>query len=345
MGFTFKSFVMKYLILYILFMLVPTITLAQELIVPDCQVKYVIKNALLEQAGNCAIWNLSEAELQEQPHKVVRSTCEQDTSVIFVREFDTNNLFKYSDGELRIAGLENNLTKITLEHMEIYSKRNMVYGDSICGDFKGYGIYSDKLNLNISGSYRTIVDGVGTIILPSNTRLEGIKRLKTRRVVNINKKQLEMIEYRWFTKEYLFPILEKINVSCNGKDLGNIAYYIPTSGLDKVDVVQGNLYAKRYKQRNGDEIVKSKQHNNDGVSYSIVGTPDDGSHCLSIDILHDNTKIAYHLYTLEGMSVFSSAGLSRSSGHYDEKLPRLRHGNYIFTIRINDTQYSYKIQL
>ena len=327
-------------------MLVPTITLAQELRVPDCQAKYIIDHASLEQEGNGAVWNLSEAELQEQSYKVAYSTYEHDSSVISLNEFDTSNLYKYSDGELRMAGLENKLTKITFEQMELYSKSNMTYGDSFCGDIKGHGIYSDKLDLRISGSYKTIVDGVGTLILPDNTKLEGIRRLKTRRVVNINKKQLIMIEHRWFIKESLFPILEKIDVSCNGINLGKIAYYIPIFGLDKVDVVQGNLHSKQYKQpRSGDEIIRSKQNNHDGVSYFIAGTQDNGSYYLSIDILRANTKIAYNIYTLEGMSVFSSKGRTRNSGHYEEKIPRLRHGNYIFAIRVNDMHYSHKIQL
>lgn len=333
---------MKYLMIYVLFILVPKITLAQGLRVPDCQTKYVIDNALLAQEGNGVVWDLSEADLQEQPHEVIYSTCEQDSFIMFVKEFDTCNLYKYSDGKLQVAGLENKLTKITFEQMEIYSKSNMAYGDSIYGDFNGHGIYSDKLTLSINGSYKTIVDGMGTLILPDNKKIEGIKRLKTQRVVNINKRQLTMTEYHWFAKENLFPVLEKMDVSCNGKDLGNIAYYIPIFALDKVEVKQDNPCTK---QRSGDDKIKSKQYNNDGVSYSIVGTQDDGSHCLSIDILHANTKITYNLYTLEGMSVFSSAGLSWNSGHYDEKLPRLRHGNYIFTIRINDMQYSHKIQL
>ena len=145
---------MKHILSIIAFAFLSLASRAQEFDHPISQTKFLVENEDLDSFGEDCIWSLKEAELQNLPEKSLYYISDSDSTLLIKEEDHTQKQYFRLNDELYIAGLENKLTKIIYDQMELYAKRNFEYGDSICGVFFGHGLYCDKVQLSQCQEWR-----------------------------------------------------------------------------------------------------------------------------------------------------------------------------------------------
>lgn len=315
---------------------------AQEFDQSISQTKYLVENADLDSFGENSIWSLEGAELEKLPEKSLYYISNNDSSLLINEEDDTQNLFSRINDDLYIAGLENKLTKITYETKELYTKRNFQYRDSISGTFAGHGLYSDKVKLSVNGTYTTIVDGIGSLVLPDNKTIENIIRVTTiRKIENIGK-VLIIKENRWLEQSNLLPIIERTEIYYSNASLGSVTYYTPTNSCsEKLTSKQKGKQEKHsatYKVEN--RFNKSQKE----IDFSISKNNKENSPTISFDISQNASSISYEIYTLDGICIYKSETMSLQKGKYVKSLPMLNHSNYIVNFIINNKHCAKKVQ-
>lgn len=333
---------MKYILFIISFAFQSTVAKAQEFDQTISQTKYLVENADLDSFGEKSIWSLEEAELEKLPMISLYYISGNDSSLLINEEDDTQNLFLKINDELYIAGLENKLTKITYAQKELYAKRNFQYGDTISGVFVGHGLYSDKVQLSVNGSYATIVDGTGSLVLPDNKTIENIIRVTTTRKIENIGKVLIIKENRWLEHSHLLPIIERTEVYYNNISLGSVTYYTPANGNSEEPT---NKKKNKQEKHFAPPTVASRFNKfQDGIYFSIYKNSTTNSPTITFNITRNASSISYEIYTLEGICIYKSETMTLQKGNYVKSLPMLNHSNYIVNFIIDDKHYTKKIQ-
>ncbi len=300
---------MKYLQLSTMILLLPTKLLAQHLEIPKVQEKYIVQNVQLDAKGENAIWTLKDADIQDNPSKVTYEPSKQDSSFWFKKELDSYVIYKVQDNKLFMQGLENKLTKVSYEEMEVFYKDDLCYGDSICGTFKGNGLYSDKKFLNIEGTYQTVVDGIGTLVLPDGNEIKNIRRFYTERTVKNDNKSLFVKEYRWYTEGMRLPCLEAQELVCAQKTLGQITYFTPclANALQEPDANDKHRgSSQNSKDIRNKRLTKDARNVNSLFSFSLYSKEKDGQNMVSYNIRENDVAVSYGLFTTDGKTIYTT---------------------------------------
>lgn len=262
---------------------------------------------------------------------------------LLIKEEDhTKNLYSRLNDELYIAGLENKLTKIIYDQKELYVKKNLEYGDSICGVFSGHGLYSDKVQLSVNGTYTTVVDGAGCLVLPENKTIEDVLRVTTvRKIENIGKTFI-IKENRWIKRNHLLPVIERTEISCNNVSFGSVTYYTPANGFS--EETTSKQKSKQEKHSATPNVANRLNKSQEEIFFSINKNSQESSPTISFDISEKTSSISYEIYTLDGVRVYHSDAMTLHKGHYEKSLPILHRSNYIVNFIIDDRHYAKKVQ-
>lgn len=333
---------MKHILSIIAFAFLSIASRAQEFDQPISQTKFLVENEDLGSFGEDCIWSLKDAELQKLPEKSFYYISDSDSTLLIKEEDHTQNLYSRLNDELYIAGLENKLTKIIYDQKELYVKKNLEYGDSICGVFSGHGLYSDKVQLSVNGTYTTVVDGAGCLVLPENKTIEDVLRVTTvRKIENIGKTFI-IKENRWIKRNHLLPVIERTEISCNNVSLGSITYYTPANGFS--EETTSKQKSKQEKHSATPNVANRLNKSQEEIFFSINKNSQESSPTISFDISEKTSSISYEIYTLDGVRVYHSDAMTLHKGHYEKSLPILHRSNYIVNFIIDDKHYAKKVQ-
>lgn len=333
---------MKHILSIIAFAFLGIATKAQEFDQPFGQTKYLVENADLDSCGENCIWSLKDAELQKLPEKSFYYISSNDSTLLIKEEDHTKSLYSRLNDELYNAGLENKLTKIIYDQMELYAKRNFEYRDSICGVFSGHGLYSDKVQLSINGSYTSIVDGIGCLFLPEGNTIENVIRVTTVRKIENLEKTLVIKENRWFKHCNLLPVIERTDVSSNNVSLGSVTYYTPANGFS--EETTSKQKSKQEKRSATPTIANRLNKHQEEIPFSISKNSKESCPTISFDISKKTSSISYEIYTLDGVRIYHSDAMPLHKGHYEKSLPIQHRSNYIINMIIDDKHYAKKVQ-
>ena len=333
---------MKHILSIIAFAFLSLTSRAQEFDQPFSQTKYLVENADLDSFGENCIWSLKDAELQKLPEKSLYYISDSDSTLLIKDEDHTKSLYSRLNDELYYAGLENKLTKIIYDQMELYAKRNFEYRDSICGVFLGHGLYCDKVQLSVNGSYTTIVDGIGCLYLPEGNTIENVMRVTTVRKIETLEKTLVIKENRWFKHYSLLPVIERTDISCNNVSLGSVTYYTPANGFS--EETTSKQKSKQEKRSATPNVANRLNKSQEEIFFSINKNSQESSPTISFDISEKTSSISYEIYTLDGVRIYHSDAMTLHKGHYEKSLPILHRSNYIVNFIIDDRHYAKKIQ-
>lgn len=162
---------MKYILFFFQFMLLLSLpTYSQEIDVTKAirggdllSKKCVAYESITKNHFNEFSIDLRAIEVLQKQYNVLYKNICNDTVVCY--ENDTRTYYRQVDNELLISGYEDHFSKITYDMPEIWLRYSMQIGDSICGYFHGFGDYCRQLYMRTMGTYKTIVEGYGNVIL------------------------------------------------------------------------------------------------------------------------------------------------------------------------------------
>lgn len=128
------------------------------------------------------IWSLEDAELSEGTFNAKYST---ETDTMRAVERGDRTYYSQDRGSVSIIGSENFMELMNYDMPETWLKFPMQLGDSISGYFNGTGPYCERLFMRRFGTYLTVADAVGKLVLPEGDTLRHVLRLHTERHVSI----------------------------------------------------------------------------------------------------------------------------------------------------------------
>jgi hypothetical protein len=324
------------------------------------------------------IWSLEDAELSEGTYNAEYST-ESDTLIAVERGDRT--YFSQDRGTVSIIGSENYMERMSYDMPEAWLKFPMQLGDSISGYFNGTGPYCERLFMRRFGTYLTVADAVGKLVLPEGDTLRHVLRLHTERHVGIRLAPIDTMKckipiftvdsivrnmaadsvkmqediYRWYADGYRYPVLEASVLSRNGKRLTADVYYCSpdvqrTLAYDEENEAVRERLAKedaaaRARSLDDDYSRRSKNCGNEGFAYNL--SLNDGSNLVTIhyDIDHNTKMTALVANTLGYVYRRVDHNCDSGNGQATIDCKGLRKGQYIIYINVDGNQYAEKVNV
>ena len=332
-------------------------------------------DALLSRKGE---WSLEDAELSKKRYKACYYL-ENDT---LTGKKLANRTYMYEfQNQVEVVGSENYMERMSYDMPETWLKFPMQLGDSISGYFNGTGPYCERLFMRRFGTYLTVADAVGKLVLPEGDTLRHVLRLHTERHVGIRLAPIDTMKckipiftvdsivrnmaadsvkmrediYRWYADGYRYPVLEASVLSRNGKQLTADVYFCSpdvqrTLAYDEENEAVRERLAKedaaaRARSLDDDNSRRSKNCGNEGFAYNL--SLDDGSNLVTIhyDIDHNTKMTALVANTLGYVYRRVDHHCDSGNGQATIDCKGLRKGQYIIYINVDGNQYAEKINL
>lgn len=324
------------------------------------------------------IWSLEDAELSEGTFNAKYST---ETDTMRAVERGDRTYYSQDRGSVSIIGSENFMELMNYDMPETWLKFPMQLGDSISGYFNGTGPYCEQLFMRRFGTYLTVADVAGKLVLPEGDTLRHVLRLHTERHVSIRLTPIDTMKckipiftvdsivrnmaadsvkmqediYRWYADGYRYPVLEASVLSRNGKRLTADVYYCSpdvqrTLTYDEENEAVRERLAKedaaaRARSLDDDYSRRSKNCGNEGFAYNL--SLNDGSNLVTIhyDIDHNTKMTALVANTLGYVYRRIDHHCDSGSGLAIIDCNGLRKGQYILYINVDGEQYAEKVNL
>lgn len=323
-------------------------------------------------------WNLEDAEFSKKRYKACYYL-EDDT--LTGKELANRTYMQESHNQVEIIGSENYMERMSYDMPETWLKFSMQLGDSISGYFNGTGPYCERLFMRRFGTYLTVADAVGKLVLPEGDTLRHVLRLHTERHVGIRLAPIDTMKckipiftvdsivrnmaadsvkmqediYRWYADGYRYPVLEASVLSRNGKRLTADVYYCSpdvqrTLAYDEENEAVRERLAKedaaaRARSLDDDYSRRSKNCGNEGFAYNL--SLNDGSNLVTIhyDIDHNTKMTALVANTLGYVYRRVDHHCDSGNGQATIDCKGLRKGQYIIYINVDGEQYAEKVNL
>ena len=144
------------------------------------QVEYVA----VDSTGQDMVWDLSEVELPKWT--LTASYTEEDSrkGVVIGTERNTRYYYEPKPEALLLRGFENNLLKVEYDLPEVQLRMPIVYGSRHEGQFHGTSAYCEKVFSRTFGIYYVVVDGTGSMVLPSGDTLRHVSRVHSTKLTS-----------------------------------------------------------------------------------------------------------------------------------------------------------------
>jgi len=128
-------------------------------------------------AGNCQVWNFSHATVYND--RSPGNQKETGDEWLTGREKETLHHYFLSGDSLFCTGYENEMTSVRYSQPQLLLCFPIDYVKSFQEEFKGRGRFSDRLEMTLTGTVSSLVDGWGKLILPGGNMLENVFRVHT----------------------------------------------------------------------------------------------------------------------------------------------------------------------
>lgn len=229
------------------------------------------------------------------------------------------------------------------------------YAQTTVSAYTSQGLYSGTVEIRTKGIMTTVADAYGKIILPSGDTLSPVLRVKTTQTIydipgegsctvneSANKgKALETC--RWFSKGYRYPVFEtvkNINLS-DSTEIFSTAFFFPPQDHLYLDTDSENLALldelwKETEKKKGDPTAKTVALE-DIMDCKIYPNPVTSVLNLKYELKQD-AKVAFELYSIEGVPVKKIQAKSQKAGMYYESVDcsSLYPKNYVLRITANN---------
>lgn len=322
--------------------------------------------------GTDVLWNMKEAETIEDNYIAEFGSLNDTSTVVTCTERRHQLFYDIKRNKILIKGFEDRLTRISFDEAEIYLKTPIVFGDSIEGVYHGRGAYCDKFVLRTFGHYKTIADGIGTLILPSGDTLNDVTRLRTERSAgylfystdsisrweDLSPIETEKVDsflkqtqiranveiMRWYARGYRYPVLETLTMENNGHRIGSTAFFCPPSIQNALDKDEANEKIRKRIPSQKAQRTKSLGNSQD-FTYNARVARDNQSIILTYHIKKGNPIIGYSLYTIDGRTLYVESPLKSGTGFYRRVIDASDYPNgvYILEITVDGNHFTEKI--
>ena len=211
--------------------------------------KQQVEYAAVDSTGQNMVWDLSEVVLPKWTLTADYTAEDSRKGVVIGTERGTRNYYRSEPAALMLTGFENNLLKVDYDQPELLLRMPLVYGDRHEGQFHGTSAYCEKVFSRTFGTYRVVVDGTGSMLLPSGDTLRHVSRVHSTKLtsarffpevqrermlktvvdsikfpadsirfgVNNDSLVIETNTYRWYAAGYRYPVLEVIATGYKGE--------------------------------------------------------------------------------------------------------------------------------
>ncbi|MBP8040860.1 MAG: T9SS type A sorting domain-containing protein [Bacteroidales bacterium] len=144
-----------------------------------------------------------------------------------LREKNMDYFFKVGPSGMAEYGHSTEAFKVIYDAPIVKFPFPFTYGSAINGIFSGKQIINNQTTA-VTGTYSTLADGYGTLILPGNIRIPNVLRVKF--VRQSNNSQSAAIAYRWYAQNadpvVRYPLLTIIVIQTGSKvRVQTVAYY------------------------------------------------------------------------------------------------------------------------
>jgi hypothetical protein len=246
---------MKQISIIIALALITTIANAQNITgshqvrVNDEVKKQQVEYAAVDSTGQGMVWDLSEAEFTKWEPTATYTSEDSRKGIVIGTERGTRNYYRSEPAALMLTGFENNLLKVEYDQPEVQLRMPLVYGDCYEGQFHGTSAYCEKVFSRTFGTYRVVVDGTGSMLLPSGDTLRHVSRVHSTKLISarffpevqrermlktyvdsikfpVDSIRLGVVKdtlvvetntYRWYAAGYRYPVLEVIETGYKGE--------------------------------------------------------------------------------------------------------------------------------
>lgn len=307
------------------------------------------------------VWSLEDAEISKKTY-ITEYTADADTMMMLER--GNRTYFHQENGLVSIIGSENPQELISFDMPETWLKFPMQKGDSIIGYFNGTGKYCDHLFMRRFGTYMTMADAVGKLVLPEGDTLRNVIRLHTERYVGTIVTPIDTIKtvvpvftvdsivthlipdtarvredvYRWYAEGYRYPVLEATTLHVGSTALSKEVFYFAPEIQEQLALDEEN---KRIRKQIADQQASCNQGDNTSNSAQqpifINDVTVNGQTAVAIFELTEDADVKGLVCTISGMV------LRQQSQHFeagtncqmDIDCNSLRKGEYVLYLNAN----------
>jgi len=318
--------------------------------------------------GENVLWDFSQLDVVNDEYELVYST--PDDTVIIGAEHTTQYHYVLRNDSLMLLGFDNQTTRLHNIQPEVLLKFPFNHGDTIGSYFYAHGKYSNRLELDVMGTTRTVADSYGMMILPNKDTLKHVLRLRTIKYIAENMNPITESYYeklhsplnisfdsivqrlatdtvlfvvetfRWYEKGYRYPVFETVRSwqkyrSTKDYTFLNTAFFYPPQEHYYLDDDLENLALL--------ENFENEKHNEEidvwaELTYNIFPNPVKSTP-LQVEIyLPVAANIRLQMNNTMGNLVLNIDKGHHSAGTYNFQvnMNNLPVGNYALDIMIND---------
>lgn len=336
------------------------------------QKKYVAYESIRTEPSDNFVLNLKSIDIPQGHYDVLCRRVGNDTVVSY--ENNMRTYYRQDDNKLLICGYMDRLSQVKYDIPEIWLRYPMCKGDSVCGYFYGTGDYCHQFFVRSMGTYKTIVDGRGILILANGDTLQHVVRLRTERVSSTFYQPMESVlaEYghenlvtpfttdsivkwmmqdtvpvhsvhcRWYAKGFRYPVLETIAMSERNNDMPQLTaafYYPPEDQLSLAADAQNIIFREDY-AKDSDNHASHRNLNYELIHHEF-------EHKLRLDCMLEKTSIVkLFLCNVQGivcqrMEQKCVEGQNTITMNYG----LLRPGQYVLYIQSGQENYIEKLNI
>jgi hypothetical protein len=279
-----------------------------------------------------------------------------DEDLITGTEHNTMYYYRLINDSLLQLGHENLSVKLAYTSPMVLMRFPLNYGQSITSVYKSEGLYSGMVDIRTQGTITTTADAYGKLLLPSGDTLSPVLKVKTiQTIFNIPDedsytidesgnagKQLETC--RWYSKGYCYPVFETVrNINLtDSTEIFKTAFFFPPQDHLYLDTDPENLALL-------DELWKGTENKTTDEPTAITVALEDIMTCkmypnpvtsiLNLEYeLKQDVKVAFELYSIEGLPVKKMKMQGKTAGNYYETIDcsNLHPKNYVLRITANN---------
>ena len=340
----------------------------------DKLVRSLLSGKPSELSGTDMTWDLRGLDMMANSNLKYIGINDDSLSNVVALENGERLSFLLSEGELLFESRENYTSRTDYHLKEKRLTFPMSYGDSISGLFSGYGNYCDKLFIREFGSYKTKIDGHGTIILPNGDSLRNVLRITSEHLFTTKSYSLDSIRnvygdsipvytndsisfymsdengllrsksQYWYALGYRYPILETYSLS-RGEDIpeSSATWYVSPENQELLENDEENMSLREEDAnfpRQGFEEAKGQNGltGNGNLPFSYVLQNNKSSQTVVISFyLSCPAEVKVSLADIMGVVYKAYAHTYDTPGDYEIALDyrELRRGKYIVYINSN----------
>ena len=347
--------------------------------------KQQVEYAAVDSTGQGMVWDLSEVVLPKWTFTADYTAEDSRKGVVIGTERGTRNYYRSEPAALMLTGFENNLLKVDYDQPELLLRMPLVYGDRHEGQFHGTSAYCEKVFSRTFGTYRVVVDGTGSMLLPSGDTLRHVSRVRSTKLISARffpevqrermlKTYVDSIKfpadsirfgvvndslvietntYRWYAAGYRYPVLEVIATGYKGeKPWTTEAFYCSPEVQQQIDDSENEqarrLLANKDATGGTDDRTSADDGQNslDNILHYLTVTVSGSVVTIGYTLLQDATVTAL-VSDVSGIVYRQQSQTGQTGESYEMSIPcaGLRRGQYVLYMNVNGLVLSQAVSL